>query len=326
MNEKVRLAVLDVGQGDTLVVSHPESGEAVVIDCISAPAVFDYFKSQEIRRVRALIITHLHSDHYRQARAFLTNCRRELGYVCEKVILNPIPETEESLPPPDEDGTVAGRAYEAFAQWMLENAEIVDSPHPSPRLPIDGPLAGQIDFVYPYPAELPYARAAGYNNSSLVLRVRGLRAAGLLPGDLEPTGWALLRRRPAARAAVRAQVMKWPHHGAWKPSASEASAAEFLKDVGAELVAISVGTRQRGYAHPDPDVFAALRAFGVKILCTQATQRCGVVTSATVSAAPCAGTVIVDLDDVPRLLQPDLEIHWRDVVQRCFAPSHQCLR
>jgi beta-lactamase superfamily II metal-dependent hydrolase len=39
---RIRIAFLDVGQGDTIVVSSPETREAVVIDCIDADAVLEY--------------------------------------------------------------------------------------------------------------------------------------------------------------------------------------------------------------------------------------------------------------------------------------------
>src|SRR5450759_3890771 len=38
----VRIAFLDVGQGDTIVISLSEQREAVVVDCINADAVIEY--------------------------------------------------------------------------------------------------------------------------------------------------------------------------------------------------------------------------------------------------------------------------------------------
>ena len=62
-NPLVRVAFLDVGQGDTIVIPLPVEREAVVVDCIDAGAVVDYLKHEGISVVRALIVTHLHSDH-----------------------------------------------------------------------------------------------------------------------------------------------------------------------------------------------------------------------------------------------------------------------
>src|ERR1017187_5339503 len=94
----IRIAFLDVGQGDTIVISLPEQREAVVVDCIDADAVLQYLKHEKIVTVRALVLTHLHADHYRQATAFLDNCERQLGVRCERLILNPLPEEEAPLP------------------------------------------------------------------------------------------------------------------------------------------------------------------------------------------------------------------------------------
>ncbi len=60
----IKMAFLDVGQGDTIVVSSPDTGEAVVVDCIDADAVLEYLKQEKITYLRGIVVTHLHEDHY----------------------------------------------------------------------------------------------------------------------------------------------------------------------------------------------------------------------------------------------------------------------
>jgi beta-lactamase superfamily II metal-dependent hydrolase len=64
LSDKLRVAFLDVGQGDTIVVSNSTTHEAIVIDCINANAVLDYLTQEKIKYLRGILITHLHSDHF----------------------------------------------------------------------------------------------------------------------------------------------------------------------------------------------------------------------------------------------------------------------
>ncbi len=343
--EPLRLAVLDVGQGDTIVVSCPSTSEAIVVDCVDEHGVLDYLRSQEVQKVRALILTHLHSDHYRRAVAFLRNCERQLGQECERVIVTPFPDKLSRPPEPDEDAELFPQEFASLERWMVENYDRVHPVPTSRQLPIEGALAQQVDFLFPYVAHLPRARALGYNNTSIVLRVRGSGSSALLTGDLESAGWELIPRR---KLAAKADVLKFPHHGAWKRrDGSPADANRFLNEVGAKIVVFSVGSRQRGYNHPDPHVFAAARAAGTTILCTQATQHCGLVAPEAerhqtepllraqlgasgaapilcTSGTPCAGTVIIDLEDTPIIRSPNPAVHRQQIVERVFSNLHQC--
>lgn len=351
----VRVAFLDVGQGDTIVVSLPEAREAVVVDCIAATSVFDYLKHEGIQVVRALVITHLHADHYRQATAFLDNCERETGARCEKLVLDVLPEEEGTLAPLSDDHSESNippairlTVYQQLESWMMRNLLLVDRPNSAVELPIDGPLRQKIRFLHPFPAVLARARASGFNNSSIVLRVDGTGSSALLTGDLEPEGWRLLKRNPVTRHLAKGDVIKFPHHGAWKePDGAASDSNTFLAEVGAKKVVISVGTEQKGYAHPDAHVLKAIRDRKLHLLCTQATKRCGGPdvlelrprTTTELSTrrcsgvrpvgwsakgCPCAGTVVLDLDRTITVIQPDPEYHRREIVEKVFAPNNQC--
>ena len=241
----LRLAVLNVGQGDTIVVSCPSTGEAIVVDCVDEHGVLDYLRSQQIQKVRALILTHLHSDHYRRAVAFLRNCERQLGSACEHLIVNPLPP---KAPEPDGDSEVFPQEFETFVRWMRENRELVLGVPSSRQLPLEGLLAQQVDFLFPYVADFPTARSLGYNNTSIVLRVRGSGSSALLTGDMESAGWELIPRR---KLAAKADVLKFPHHGAWKKrGGSPADAKQFLNEVGAKIVIFSVGSSREATITP----------------------------------------------------------------------------
>jgi len=52
----VRLAFIDVGQGDTIVITVPKTHEAVIVDCVDADAVISYLETYRIRYIRGIII------------------------------------------------------------------------------------------------------------------------------------------------------------------------------------------------------------------------------------------------------------------------------
>ena len=351
----VRIAFLDVGQGDTIIVSLPEQREAVVVDCIAAGAVLEYLKHENISTVRALILTHLHADHYRQATAFLDNCERQIGARCERLILNPLPEKELPLAQLSDDHSEAGipptvrlKIYQQLHSWMLRNHLLVESPHASVELPIDGPLKQRIQFLHPFPAFLASARAAGFNNSSIVLRVKAAGVSALLTGDIEPEGWRLLKQNSSSVQLAKGDVLKFPHHGAWnKTNGHPSNAHIFLEEIGAKTTVISVGTEQKGYNHPNAHVFRAIRMRNIHLLCTEATKKCGgakvlksrLTTLPELEAqaqsagrpaflpaqgCPCAGSIVIDLDTSVRILRPDPEKHRNEIVRKAFLQRHQC--
>lgn len=82
----VRVAFLNVGQGDTIIISVQETQEAVIVDCVDADAVLSYLEQYGIQHIRGLIITHLHRDHYKGVIELLDNTESELNLICERVL------------------------------------------------------------------------------------------------------------------------------------------------------------------------------------------------------------------------------------------------
>ena len=93
----------------------------------------------------------------------------------------------------------------------------------------------------------------------MVLTLRIGAQAALLTGDVEREGERTLLRRPAA---LRAQVLKVPHHGSRTSSSSA-----FLGAVRPEVALVSAGYRNR-FNHPHPEVVERYRALGVRLFRT----------------------------------------------------------
>ena len=70
----LQLAFLNVGQGDTTIIYDLDLKEAVVVDCVNPIPVFEFLEAKEINRLRALVVTHPHDDHYVGAVKLLDSC------------------------------------------------------------------------------------------------------------------------------------------------------------------------------------------------------------------------------------------------------------
>ncbi|MCW5892559.1 MAG: DNA internalization-related competence protein ComEC/Rec2 [bacterium] len=248
--ERLRLTILDVGQGDAAVAELP-NGRVLVVDAGGFPGgdfdpgaaiVAPFLRTRSIARIDALVMTHAHPDHFGGLAALLASPgAAELWW--------------------------SGHAGRGVAWAALETA-IARSGVRLRRLRAGRPLpalAGHGRVLHP-PAGWPGGRA---NDDSVVLRLRLGRVAFLLTGDVE----ARAERAMLARGArLRADVVKVPHHGSRTSSTPGLVAA-----TGAAVAVIPVGAENR-YGHPAPDVTARWRAAGACVLRTDA---CGAVTLET---------------------------------------------
>lgn len=364
----VKIAFLDVGQGDTTVISCPETQEAIVVDCVDSSSVLDYFEKEQIKQLRGVIITHLHADHYGDVADLLNNCADVVGMQGCEVLAT----TEDIVDPHDlydsrkksvrkkwlPDGDGHSGVYEqpqagtkqppssALAKlylWCKQNERKCEPLKVSPRsnLPMVGTLVQSVELLHPPHIDYQKLRTQGLNNISIVLRVTGNGSRALLTGDLEPYGWQHLKAKSSDLAS---DILKFPHHGgAW----NEAQADDLLSVIQPSISVISVGSNNT-YDHPKSDVFSSLsKRTDIQLLCTQATDQCQPIVhnecNAVVSKfkmqsekscaffipprqkqCPCAGTIIIELDDKPRILQPISSFH-EDIIHVHFR-EHKCYR
>lgn len=351
----VKVAFLDVGQGDSIVVTVPDTGEAVIIDCPEADTVIEYLRGEDIRFIRALIITHLHLDHFQDSVGFLENCGSQLGIECERLVFNwfynrhpPSPDADahsEIYSEPKGRDRARRTAYQELVAWAKQEAHRnlcveLKRPRAGDRLEIEGTITQAIRILQPSHSQMGGLIQLGLNNTSAVLRIEGPGSSALLTADIEPAGWSELTRR---HSDLRSDVLKFPHHGAWK----EAEPANILGVVDPSIVIISVGTDGVRYDHPNRQVFSAIRDRPTtKLFCTQATIRCvenptahkvaveaALETDATLRGTrqvrtsrgcPCAGTIVIELSDQVRILQPNRSAHRDQIIKRFFN-AHQCV-
>ena len=208
-------------------------------------------------------------------------------------------------------------------------------------MPFEGTLAKSIRLLHPYAADYRYLEAKGLNNTSVVLQINGPSSSALLTSDLEPNGWQQLQTN---HPDLHCDVFKFPHHGAWR----DADAGKLLDRVNPSIVIISVGTEgYEKYNHPNPHVFNALaQRPHIHLLCTQATNQCQVAAQSkrlsvidryktqainntqqlifSKRGCPCAGTIVVELDNTAHIIQPDPKFHRNKIIETYFYDNHKC--
>jgi competence protein ComEC len=243
----LRVSVLDVGQGDALLVDLPD-GSALLVDGggmvgspldLGARVLQPVLRARRRTRVAAMVLSHPHPDHF--------------GGLVSTLPKLAVAELWDSGQGEDQG---AGASYAALLAAARARGVAVRRPadlcgHPR--------TAGgaTVEVLAPCPG---YAPDAGANDNSLVLRLSFGRRAALLVGDAEREEEGFLVARHGAR--LRADLLKVGHHGS-----RTSSGAALLDAVRPAVAAVSAGVRNR-FGHPHPLTLGTLAAREIEVLRT----------------------------------------------------------
>jgi competence protein ComEC len=231
-DRRLHLRVLDVGQGDALLLTTP-AGHTILVDGGPDAGRTVSYLGRYLpfwqRRIDLLVLTHPHEDHL--GGLVEVAARYEIGQVLETPYT--LTNTLETA-------------------WMNE----LQAQH----LPTVAAVRGMIVEVEPDLAlhvlapdrDLLRGTHSDINNSSVVLRLEYRQVSMLLAGDIESEAGGRLLSEANAGLPLAATVLKVPHHG----SASGLS-DPLLAAIHPQLALISVGAGN-GYGHPAPATLAAL--------------------------------------------------------------------
>ena len=216
---ELQVTVLDVGQGDAILVTTP-NGKRVVVDggpsgIVLARELSDVLPHWQ-RGIAAVVLTHADADHVGGLPALLE--RFDVGRVYDNG------ETRDTA-------IFARFAKAAGAREALHRGDVFE---------VDGV---RFEALWPIPETIEGPR----NASSVVLRVTYGEATILLTGDIEETAQQALM----AAGGFDAHVLKVPHHGA------STNSDGFLKASGAWVAVISAGEGNR-YGHPTNETLVDL--------------------------------------------------------------------
>lgn len=271
LQDELRVTFLDVGQGDAAVVELPGGG-VWMIDSGGLPfvigardmdeaerrrlaglpgerAVARFLAERRIDRIDVMVLSHPHPDHYEGLRA-----------VARKVEIGAL-----WLARPHDRARTAPSYRDLLTELSDRGTRIV---YPQLGRPL---VQGGARMTALAPRYLDGTAAAdpisSINDNSLVVLVAFAGRSVLFTGDIEEEGEALLVERYGA--ALRADVVKVPHHGS-----RTSSTADLVAATAPAWAVISCGVANR-FDFPGAGVVARWQDAGARVL---RTDRVGAVT------------------------------------------------
>ena len=227
-----RLTMLDVGQGDALLLRSPE--HVVLIDAggrmgnahFGETELLPMLVDRGVRHIDVAVLTHVHPDHCGGLPAVLENL--DVGSLW--------------ISPRRFRGDCAQRVLEACSRRAIPIHLVRDD---------DTRTVGALS-LRAFVADRTFKHSAE-NNSSVVLRIQIGRWSALLTGDVERDAEELLAARD-----LRADVLKVGHHGS-----RTSSTPALLDAVRPRMALISCGLHNM-FGHPHASVIESLHRRGIR--------------------------------------------------------------
>ncbi|HVM29793.1 MAG TPA: ComEC/Rec2 family competence protein [Candidatus Limnocylindrales bacterium] len=241
---RLHMIVLDVGQGDAVLLIGP-SGSRMLVD--TGPdadrllALLDARLPAWDRRLDMVVLTHPHEDHVAGLALLLDRYR--IGVIAEPGM--------RGLGPGD-------AAYRARLSELGRTTSVLAA---GDQLLLD---QARVDVRWPLRGRVPTTPSNGgkaVNNVSIVLDVSFGTRRLLLTGDIEEEIDSQLTAAGLGGAAA-VDVLKVAHHGS-----ATATTDAFLDRVRPRLAVISAGAGN-AYGHPSPRTISRLRVAGAEVLRT----------------------------------------------------------
>ncbi|HKU74224.1 MAG TPA: DNA internalization-related competence protein ComEC/Rec2, partial [Pyrinomonadaceae bacterium] len=247
---KLRVDFLDVGQGDSALITMPD-GTTLLVDAggntndnsrrIGETVVSEYLWWRGLSQIDYVLATHADADHIDGLNDVLKNFSVRGALIARR------PENDPEFEKFSQSLTQTGTYSE-----MIQAADVIRF----------GDV--KVDVLWP-----PADGDKWTNNDSIVLRIQLGERSILFTGDIEQ---AAERSLLASQQQLRADVVKVPHHGS-KTSSTQG----FALTTKPNLAIISVGRNSR-FGHPHREVVDRWQTNGATILTT---GECGTITVIT---------------------------------------------
>ncbi len=235
------VSFLDVGQGDSILITGP-SGQRVLVDggpspekvCLELGEALPFWE----RSIDLVVLTHTHDDHIT---GLVEVLRR---YDVNQVLYSAYYPIEQASAT-DYDSEVSP-AYAEFCDVVAERGIDCAAAQAGQAIDLGGGAA--IEVLNP-PETFLEGTDSDADNNAVVLRVAMGNISFLLTSDLYWDGELYL---VAGRAGLESTVLKASHHGS-----SSSTYPAFLQAVDPRVAVVSVGADNR-FGHPAQDVMQRL--------------------------------------------------------------------
>jgi len=237
------IRVLDVGQGDAMLLTHPDVTMLIDTGRHNRSDVVPLLRQHGVTRIDLLVITHPHADH--------------IGQFDRVMEAFPVDEVWWS-------GSTATSQTFARAVAALEAS--------SARY--EEPRAGAVTTVGPLGIEILHPGAGDslrdLNDASISLRITYGSFRLVTTGDAERAAEARMLARHRDR--LPADVLRLGHHGS-----STSTSPDFLAAVAPSVAIYSAGEGNQ-YGHPHAEVVDRVRARGITLYGTASNGTVTIVT------------------------------------------------
>lgn len=256
-SEQFRLNILDVGQGDAIVLELPH-GKTVTVDggssdvtAVGEYRILPFLKSGRVEKIECAFLTHMDRDHISGIQELLEMEGKQGGGIWIKNLAVPAVFKENSV-------------WKEIKQAALQKGTKIFYFRAGDILEIAG-----VQFLCMHPPE--DFQDASENAASLVLKVIYGEFDALFMGDLEGKGEETLIKT-YAEELKETDLLKVAHHGS-KNSSTE----ELLRLCMPKLSVISCGQGNR-YGHPHEEVLKRLEKTGSRMVFTKDSGAVTVIT------------------------------------------------
>ena len=224
-SQSVTIEVLDVGQGDSILIRSPEGKTALIDAGPSRTAALTALKRKGITSLDLVALSHHHSDHYGGMDA-VVKAMKPRYFVASR----------------------SGHATSLYLK-LLKTVEAQGITFVQPTSKSLRSSSAPVELtIFPQPPEDHKEE----NNNSVGLRLRYGSFSMLLTGDSETTErqWWLRNDPDLVRNCT---ILKLPHHGS-----RNGTDTRWLQSVHPELAVASMG-KNNDYGHPHPETVSLLR-------------------------------------------------------------------
>jgi competence protein ComEC len=233
-SKSVVVQVLDVGQGDAILVQSPEGKMALIDAGPSRDGALKALRRAGVQRLDIVALSHHHSDHY-----------------------GGMEEVIREMKPQYFLASHSGHTTKSYLKLLqtVESQRVTAIQPTSRARRIE---LGSVELtIFPQAPEDKKEE----NNNSVCLRLRYGKFSVLFPGDGETPErrWWLQHEPELVRDCT---ILKLAHHGS-----RNGTDATWLKAVRPELAVASMGAGN-DYGHPHPETVSLLRRSGIPFLRT----------------------------------------------------------